>query len=97
MDLVGKYLVVWLSREAIETFLGVPEPAHERTRHRHRDRRMPGWSCETAPGPWVRSAHAAPAAVLRKWRGHAQGGGEGGAADQRPRGPELALRGELVT
>jgi hypothetical protein len=26
MDLTGKYLVVWLSAEAIETFLGVLEP-----------------------------------------------------------------------
>jgi hypothetical protein len=30
MDLAGKYLVVWLSPEAIETFLGVLEPAQER-------------------------------------------------------------------
>ena len=29
MDLAGKYVVVWLSPEAIETFLGVPVPAHE--------------------------------------------------------------------
>jgi hypothetical protein len=27
MDLAGKYLVGWLSPEAIETFLGVLEPA----------------------------------------------------------------------
>jgi hypothetical protein len=30
MDLPGKYLVVWLSPEGIETFLGVPVPAEER-------------------------------------------------------------------
>jgi hypothetical protein len=29
MDLAGKYLVTWLSPEAIETFLGVPEPSRE--------------------------------------------------------------------
>jgi hypothetical protein len=28
-DLAGRYLVVWLSPEAIETFLGVPGPTHE--------------------------------------------------------------------
>jgi len=27
MDLAAKYLVVWLSPEAIETFLGVLEPS----------------------------------------------------------------------
>jgi hypothetical protein len=32
MDLAGKYLVVWLSPEAIETFLGVPVPPEERVR-----------------------------------------------------------------
>src|SRR5262245_49965336 len=30
MDLAGKYLVVWLSPEAVETFLGVLEPSQER-------------------------------------------------------------------
>jgi hypothetical protein len=30
MDLAGKYLVVWLSPEAVETLLGVLEPAQER-------------------------------------------------------------------
>jgi hypothetical protein len=30
MDLAGKYVVVWLSPEAVETFLGVLEPAQER-------------------------------------------------------------------
>jgi hypothetical protein len=29
MDLAGKYLVVWLSPEAIETFLGVLEPSQD--------------------------------------------------------------------
>ena len=29
MELAGKYLVVWLSPEAIETFLGVLEPSQE--------------------------------------------------------------------
>jgi hypothetical protein len=32
MDLAGKYIVVWLSPEAIETFLGVLEPAQEHAR-----------------------------------------------------------------
>jgi hypothetical protein len=30
MDVAGRYLVVWFSPEAIETFLGVLEPAQER-------------------------------------------------------------------
>jgi hypothetical protein len=30
MDLTGRHIVVWLSPEAIETFLGVLEPAQER-------------------------------------------------------------------
>jgi hypothetical protein len=30
MDLTGKYLVVWLAPEAIETFLGVPVSAEDR-------------------------------------------------------------------
>jgi hypothetical protein len=29
MDLAAKYLVVWLSPEAIETFLGILEPSQE--------------------------------------------------------------------
>jgi hypothetical protein len=29
IDLAGKYLVVWLSPEAIETFLGVLEPSND--------------------------------------------------------------------
>jgi hypothetical protein len=29
MDLAGKYLVVWLSLEAVETFLGILEPSEE--------------------------------------------------------------------
>jgi hypothetical protein len=29
MDLAGRYLVVWLSPEAIETFLGVLEPSQD--------------------------------------------------------------------
>jgi len=29
MDFTGKYLVIWLSAEAIETFLGVLEPRDE--------------------------------------------------------------------
>ena len=32
MDLTGKYLVIWLSAEAIETFLGVLEPHGTRPR-----------------------------------------------------------------
>jgi hypothetical protein len=52
MDLVGKYLVVWLSPEAIETFLGVLEPSHESA--------MTTWTIagqvvgEAGPGLWVR-------------------------------------------
>jgi hypothetical protein len=30
VDPTGKYLVVWLSPEAVETFLGVLEPVRER-------------------------------------------------------------------
>jgi hypothetical protein len=30
MDLASKYVVIWLSPEAIETFLGVLEPAQAR-------------------------------------------------------------------
>jgi hypothetical protein len=52
MDLAGKYLVVWLSPEAIETFLGVLEPAQEHA--------MTTWTVagqvvgEAGPGLWVR-------------------------------------------
>jgi len=52
MDLAGKYLVVWLSPEGIETFLGVPVPADERA--------MTTWTVagqvvgEAGPGLWVR-------------------------------------------
>lgn len=52
MDLAGKYLVVWLSPEAIETFLGVLEPAQEHA--------MMTWTVagqvvgESGPGLWVR-------------------------------------------
>jgi hypothetical protein len=52
MDLAGKYLVVWLSPEAVETFLGVPVTAEERA--------MTTWTVagqvvgEAAPGLWVR-------------------------------------------
>jgi hypothetical protein len=41
MDLAGKYLVAWLSPEAIETFLGVLR-AGPGARHDHLDRRRPG-------------------------------------------------------
>jgi hypothetical protein len=52
VDLAGKYLVVWLSPEAIETFLGVLEPAQERA--------MTTWTAagqivgEAGPGLWIR-------------------------------------------
>jgi hypothetical protein len=52
MDLAGKYLVAWLSPEAIETFLGVLEPAQEHA--------MTTWTVagqivgEVGPGLWVR-------------------------------------------
>jgi hypothetical protein len=52
MDLAGKYLVVWLSPEAIETFLGVLEPAREHA--------MTTWTVagqivgEAGPGLWIR-------------------------------------------
>jgi hypothetical protein len=52
VDLAGKYLVAWLSPEAIETFLGVLEPAQERA--------MTTWTVtgqvvgEAGPGLWVR-------------------------------------------
>ena len=29
MDLAGRYLVVWLSPEAVETFLGILEPSQD--------------------------------------------------------------------
>jgi hypothetical protein len=52
MDLAGKYLVVWLSPEAAETFLGVLE--------RSQDTAMTTWTVagqivgEAGPGLWVR-------------------------------------------
>jgi hypothetical protein len=52
MDLTGKSLVVWLSPEAIETFLGVLEPGDERA--------MTSWVVagqvvgEAGPGLWLR-------------------------------------------
>jgi hypothetical protein len=52
MDLAGRYLVAWLSPEAIETFLGVLEPAQERS--------MTTWTVagrvvgEAGPGLWLR-------------------------------------------
>jgi hypothetical protein len=52
MDLAGKYLVVWVSPEAVETFLGVLEPAQERA--------MTTWTVagqivgEAGPVLWVR-------------------------------------------
>jgi hypothetical protein len=52
VDLAGKYLVVWLSPEAIETFLGVLEPSQ--------DTAMTTWTVagqvvgEAGPGLWVR-------------------------------------------
>jgi hypothetical protein len=48
MDLAGKYLVVWVSAEAIETFLGVLEPRD--------DTAMMSWIVggESGPRPWVR-------------------------------------------
>jgi hypothetical protein len=52
MDLAGKYLVVWLSPEAVETFLGVLEPAQERA--------MTTWTVagqvvgEAGRGLWIR-------------------------------------------
>jgi hypothetical protein len=56
MDLAGKYLVVWLSPEAIETFLGVLEPTHERA--------MTTWTVAGQvvgeAGPWVRVKRVLP-------------------------------------
>jgi hypothetical protein len=52
MDLADKYLVVWLSPKAVETFLGVLEPSQERA--------MTTWIVagqivgEAGPGLWVR-------------------------------------------
>jgi hypothetical protein len=52
MDLTGKFLVVWLSAEAIETFLGVLEPRQETA--------MASWIVagqligESGPGLWLR-------------------------------------------
>jgi hypothetical protein len=52
MDLAGQYLVVWLSPEAIETFLGVLESSDERA--------MTSWTVagqivgEAGPGLWLR-------------------------------------------
>jgi hypothetical protein len=52
MDLAGKYLVTWLSPEAIETFLGVLEPSQQHA--------MTTWTVagqivgEASPGLWVR-------------------------------------------
>jgi len=52
MDLAGKYLVIWLSPEGIETFLGVPVSAEERA--------MTTWTVagqvvgEARPGLWLR-------------------------------------------
>jgi hypothetical protein len=52
MDLTGKHLVVWLSPEAIETFLGVLEPREETA--------MMSWTVagevvgESGPGVWLR-------------------------------------------
>ena len=52
MELAGKYVVVWLSPEAIETFLGVPGPSD--------DTAMTTWTVagqvvgEAGPGLWVR-------------------------------------------
>ena len=52
MDLAGKYVVIWLSPEAIETFLGVPGPSE--------DTAMTTWTVagqvvgEAGPGLWVR-------------------------------------------
>jgi hypothetical protein len=52
MDLAGKSLVVWLSPEAIETFLGVLEPGDERA--------TTSWVVagqvvgEAGPGLWMR-------------------------------------------
>jgi hypothetical protein len=52
VDLAGKYLVLWLSPEAIETFLGVLEPSQEHA--------MTTWTVagqivgESRPGLWVR-------------------------------------------
>jgi hypothetical protein len=52
MDLAGKYLVAWLSPEAVETFLGVLEPSEEHA--------LTAWTIagqvvgEAGPGLWVR-------------------------------------------
>ena len=52
MDLSGKYVVIWLSPEAVETFLGVLEHAQEGA--------MTTWTVagqvvgEAGPGLWVR-------------------------------------------
>jgi hypothetical protein len=51
LDLSGKYLVVWLSAEAIETFLGVLEPRQETA--------LMSWTVggevvgESGPGLWI--------------------------------------------
>jgi hypothetical protein len=51
VDVAHKYLVVWLSPEAIETFLGVPVPAHESA--------LTTWTVagqvvgEAGPGLWI--------------------------------------------
>jgi hypothetical protein len=67
MDLAGRYLVVWLSPEALETFLGVPVPTDESA--------LTTWTVagqivgKAGPGLWVRvkrvlmpdgQRHAAP-------------------------------------
>ena len=52
IDLTGKYLVIWLSAEAMETFLGVLEPREETA--------MMSWTVsgevvgESGPGLWGR-------------------------------------------
>ena len=58
MDLAGKYVVVWLSTEAVETFLGVLEPSQEHA--------MTTWTVagqivgEAGPGLWLRVKRVLP-------------------------------------
>jgi hypothetical protein len=65
MDLAGKYLVVWLSPEAVETFLGVLEPSQEHA--------MTTWTVagqvlgEAGPGLWVRSTRSRSTSSAGSW------------------------------
>jgi hypothetical protein len=63
LGLVGKYLVVWLSPEAVETFLGVLEPSQEHA--------LTTWTVagqiigEAGLGLWVRVKRVL---MPRRWR-----------------------------